>query len=146
LPVPGCRPSARPWGSCRELLELARVLEEIDDFADLLLGFVHARDIGEGDVAWSHEQPGARLLQSSSRTTAARALHLAQSGSVVGRARHRSNPSTADIENVVLGRQTGIPIYVKNVGNVKLGNAFRTGVLDKNGKEAVGRVVSPAMA
>src|SRR5437773_9712336 len=49
--------------------------------------------------------------------------------------------STADIENVVLTAQNGIPIYVKNVANVKLGNAFRVGALDKNGKEAVGGVV-----
>src|SRR5881394_2705874 len=49
--------------------------------------------------------------------------------------------SVADVENIVLGAPNGIPIYVKNVANVKLGNAFRTGVLDKNGKEAVGGVV-----
>src|SRR5437868_5588521 len=49
--------------------------------------------------------------------------------------------STADVENIVVGAQNGIPIYVRNVAGVKLGNAFRTGVLDKNGKEAVGGVV-----
>ncbi|HKG80251.1 MAG TPA: efflux RND transporter permease subunit, partial [Pyrinomonadaceae bacterium] len=49
--------------------------------------------------------------------------------------------STADVENIVIGAQNGIPIYVRNVADVKLGNAFRTGTLDKNGKEAVGGVV-----
>jgi Cu(I)/Ag(I) efflux system membrane protein CusA/SilA len=49
--------------------------------------------------------------------------------------------STADVENVVIGAQNGIPIYVRNVADVKIGNAFRTGTLDKNGKEAVGGVV-----
>ena len=49
--------------------------------------------------------------------------------------------SVADIENVVIGAPNGVPIYVRNVADVKLGNAFRTGVLDKNGKEAVGGVV-----
>src|SRR5437773_3867855 len=49
--------------------------------------------------------------------------------------------SVADIENIVLTAQNGIPIYVKNVANVKVGNAFRVGALDKNGKEAVGGVV-----
>ena len=49
--------------------------------------------------------------------------------------------SVADVENVVIGASNGIPIYVRNVADVKLGNAFRTGVLDKNGKEAVGGVV-----
>lgn len=49
--------------------------------------------------------------------------------------------SPADVENIVLMAQNGIPIYVKNVATVKLGNAFRQGALDKNGKEAVGGVV-----
>ncbi|MGI8835187.1 MAG: efflux RND transporter permease subunit [Pyrinomonadaceae bacterium] len=49
--------------------------------------------------------------------------------------------SVADVENVVIGASNGIPIYVRNIADVKLGNAFRTGALDKNGKEAVGGVV-----
>lgn len=49
--------------------------------------------------------------------------------------------SMADIENVVIGAQNGTPIYVRNVAAVKLGNAFRVGVLDRDGKEAVGGVV-----
>src|SRR5947208_9618170 len=46
--------------------------------------------------------------------------------------------SVADVENIVLTAQNGIPIYVKNVANVKLGNAFRVGALVKNGQRAVG--------
>ncbi len=49
--------------------------------------------------------------------------------------------SVADVENIVIGSNNGTPIYVKNVAQVKLGNAFRTGALDKNGTEAVGGVV-----
>src|SRR5256886_1817059 len=49
--------------------------------------------------------------------------------------------SVADVENIVLTAQNGIPIYVREVADVKLGHAFRTGALDKNGKEAVGGVV-----
>lgn len=49
--------------------------------------------------------------------------------------------STADVENVVLGARNGTPVYVRNVAGVKLGSAFRTGALDKNGAEAVGGVV-----
>jgi Cu(I)/Ag(I) efflux system membrane protein CusA/SilA len=49
--------------------------------------------------------------------------------------------SVTDIENIVIGAPNGTPIYVANVAEVKLGNAFRTGALDKNGKEAVGGVV-----
>ncbi|HJZ82837.1 MAG TPA: CusA/CzcA family heavy metal efflux RND transporter [Pyrinomonadaceae bacterium] len=46
-----------------------------------------------------------------------------------------------DVANIVIGSANGTPIYVRNVAEVKLGNAFRTGVLDKNGREAVGGVV-----
>ena len=49
--------------------------------------------------------------------------------------------SVADVENIVVGSNNGTPIYVKNIAEVKLGNAFRTGALDKNGTEAVGGVV-----
>jgi copper/silver efflux system protein len=49
--------------------------------------------------------------------------------------------SVADVENIVIGSSGGTPIYIRNVAEVKIGNAFRTGSLDKNGKEAVGGVV-----
>ncbi len=49
--------------------------------------------------------------------------------------------SVADVENIVVGSNNGTPVYVKNVANVKIGEAFRVGALDKNGKEAVGGVV-----
>src|SRR6478672_5887761 len=49
--------------------------------------------------------------------------------------------SIDDVSNIVIGSANGTAIYVRNVAEVKLGNAFRTGVLDKNGKEAVGGVV-----
>lgn len=49
--------------------------------------------------------------------------------------------STADVEDIVITSSNGTPVYVRNVAEVKLGNAFRLGALDKNGKEAVGGVV-----
>jgi copper/silver efflux system protein len=49
--------------------------------------------------------------------------------------------SVSDVENIVVGAQNGTPIYVKQAADVKLGDAFRTGALDKNGREAVGGVV-----
>src|SRR6187401_1289826 len=49
--------------------------------------------------------------------------------------------STADVEDIVISSSNGTPIYVKNVAEVQLGNAFRLGALDKDGKEAVGGVV-----
>src|SRR5262244_2328208 len=49
--------------------------------------------------------------------------------------------STSDIENVVIGGSGGTPIYVRNVADVHIGDAFRVSVLDRDGKEAVGGVV-----
>src|SRR5205823_64093 len=49
--------------------------------------------------------------------------------------------SVDDVANIMIGSSNGTPIYVKNVADVKIGNAFRTGALDKNGHEAVGGVV-----
>ena len=49
--------------------------------------------------------------------------------------------SVADIENIVVGGSGGTPIYIRNVASVKIGDAFRVGVLDRDGREAVGGVV-----
>ncbi len=46
-----------------------------------------------------------------------------------------------DIEEISLGSYNGTPVTVGNVGSVQLGPEFRRGVLDKDGKEAVGGVV-----
>lgn len=49
--------------------------------------------------------------------------------------------SVADIENIVLTASNSTPVYLSNVANVHLGPDFRRGVLDRDGKEAVGGVV-----
>jgi len=49
--------------------------------------------------------------------------------------------STADIENIVLTASGGTPVYLRNVATVHLGPDFRRGVLDRDGKEAVGGVI-----
>jgi len=46
-----------------------------------------------------------------------------------------------DIEEISLGASNGTPVTVGNVASVQLGPEFRRGVLDKDGKEAVGGVV-----
>jgi Cu(I)/Ag(I) efflux system membrane protein CusA/SilA len=46
-----------------------------------------------------------------------------------------------DIEQISLGAFNGTPVTVGNVGSVQLGPEFRRGVLDKDGREAVGGVV-----
>lgn len=50
--------------------------------------------------------------------------------------------SLSDIENVVLAIKNKTPIRVKDVAQVGVGPGFRRGSLDKNGKEAVGGVVT----
>ena len=50
--------------------------------------------------------------------------------------------SLADIENVVIAVKNKTPIYVKDIASVNLGPAFRRGVLDKNGLETVGGVIT----
>ncbi|MDM7922092.1 MAG: CusA/CzcA family heavy metal efflux RND transporter [Pyrinomonadaceae bacterium] len=49
--------------------------------------------------------------------------------------------SVEDVASIVITSQNGTPVYVRDIGEVTIGNAFRTGSLDKNGKEAVGGVV-----
>jgi Cu(I)/Ag(I) efflux system membrane protein CusA/SilA len=46
-----------------------------------------------------------------------------------------------DIEDIPISASNGTPVYVRNVASVQLGPEFRRGVLDKDGKEAVGGVV-----
>src|SRR5215471_12579429 len=49
--------------------------------------------------------------------------------------------SAADIENIVLSANGGTPVYLRNVATVHFGPDFRRGVLDRDGKEAVGGVI-----
>src|SRR5262250_2341549 len=49
--------------------------------------------------------------------------------------------SAADLEQVVIGGDNGVPIFVRQVADVKIGDAFRTSALVKGGAEAVGGVV-----
>ncbi|HQZ81832.1 MAG TPA: efflux RND transporter permease subunit, partial [Pyrinomonadaceae bacterium] len=79
-------------------------------------------------VERSNNNVGGNVVEQAGEWTVVRGLGL------VG--------SIADVENIVIGADSGTPIFVRNVGEVKLGNAFRTGSLDKNGKEAVGGVVT----
>ena len=78
-------------------------------------------------VQRSNNNVGGNVVEQSGQWTVIRGIGLIQ--------------SVADVENVVIGSSNGTPIYVRNVAEVKVGNAFRTGALDKNGKEAVGGVV-----
>lgn len=78
-------------------------------------------------VQKSNNNVGGNVVEQAGQWTVVRGIGLIE--------------STADVENIVVTASNGTPIFVRNVGEVKLGNAFRTGALDKNGKEAVGGVV-----
>jgi Cu(I)/Ag(I) efflux system membrane protein CusA/SilA len=78
-------------------------------------------------VERSNNNVGGNVVERAGQWTVVRGIGLIQ--------------STDDVANIVIGSANGTAIYLRNVADVKLGNAFRTGVLDKNGKEAVGGVV-----
>jgi Cu(I)/Ag(I) efflux system membrane protein CusA/SilA len=49
--------------------------------------------------------------------------------------------SAGDLENTVIGAENGVPIYLRQVAVVKVGDAFRVAALVKGGEEAVGGVI-----
>src|SRR5215207_6515557 len=49
--------------------------------------------------------------------------------------------SVDDVKRIVIGGANGVPIYVEQVANVQIGNAFRIASLVKGTQEAVGGVV-----
>jgi Cu(I)/Ag(I) efflux system membrane protein CusA/SilA len=49
--------------------------------------------------------------------------------------------SVEDIRKIVIGASNGTPVYVEQIANVQIGNAFRVASLVKGSKEAVGGVV-----
>ncbi|HHT9138270.1 MAG TPA: efflux RND transporter permease subunit [Candidatus Wunengus sp. YC60] len=49
--------------------------------------------------------------------------------------------NVADIENITVGSNNGVPIFVKNIGTVQVGGDFRRGALDKEGAPVAGGIV-----
>lgn len=78
-------------------------------------------------VQASNNNVGAKVIESGDTEEMVRGLGLVR--------------SLKDIEQISLGAVNGTPITIGNVGNVQLGPEFRRGVLDKNGRNAVGGVV-----
>src|ERR1700685_962967 len=46
-----------------------------------------------------------------------------------------------DIRHIVVGEHNGTPVFLRDLGTVKIGDAFRTAALVKNSSEAVGGVI-----
>ena len=78
-------------------------------------------------VMRSNQNVGGNVLESNGSWSIVRGLGLIQ--------------SVGDIEHIVIGAKAGVPIYVRDVANVAVGNAFRVASLIKGGQEAVGGVV-----
>ena len=78
-------------------------------------------------VQRSNSNVGAKVIETNSMEYAVRGVGL------IG--------SAKDIEDIGLTSTNGTPVYVRNIASVQLGPDFRRGVLDRDGKDAVGGVV-----
>ncbi|MGE3537349.1 MAG: efflux RND transporter permease subunit [Candidatus Tectimicrobiota bacterium] len=78
-------------------------------------------------VMRSNRNVGGNVVEASGTWTVIRGLGLIE--------------RLSDIEQIVLGAENGIPIFVRQVAEVKIGDAFRASALVKGTDEAVGGVV-----
>ncbi|MEP6994346.1 MAG: efflux RND transporter permease subunit [Acidobacteriota bacterium] len=85
------------------------------------------RDVVEA-VQMSNNNVGGKVLEQGGLEYIVRGLGLIH--------------DVADVEKIVVTARGGTPVYVSNLGSVTLGPEFRRGALEKNGKEAVGGVVT----
>src|SRR5688500_10336369 len=75
----------------------------------------------------SNRNVAGNVIESSGTWTVVRGLGLIE--------------KVADVEHIVVGAENGVPIYIRQVAEVKIGNAFRAAALVKGTEEAVGGVV-----
>jgi Cu(I)/Ag(I) efflux system membrane protein CusA/SilA len=78
-------------------------------------------------VMRSNQNVGGNVIEANGAWSLVRGLGLIQ--------------TVADIENIPVGAKGGVPVYVRDVANVNIGNAFRVASLVKGTQEAVGGVV-----
>ncbi len=78
-------------------------------------------------VMRGNQNVGGNVLESNGSWSIVRGLGLIQ--------------SVADIENIVVSAKAGVPVFVRDVGRVQIGSAFRVASLVKGASEAVGGVV-----
>ena len=78
-------------------------------------------------VMRSNRNVGGNVVEASGTWTVVRGLGLVE--------------SVPDVEQIVVGAENGVPIYVSQVATVKIGDAFRAAALVKGGEEVVGGVV-----
>src|SRR5690349_20784128 len=75
----------------------------------------------------SNENVGGNVLESNGTWSIVRGVGLLQ--------------SVGDLENIVVAAPAGVPVYVRQLGTVQIGDAFRVASLVKGRSEAVGGVV-----
>ena len=78
-------------------------------------------------VMRSNRNVGGNVVEESGAWTVVRGLGLIE--------------RVSDIEQIVVGAENGVPIFVRQVAEVKIGDAFRASALIKGSAEAVGGVV-----
>jgi Cu(I)/Ag(I) efflux system membrane protein CusA/SilA len=78
-------------------------------------------------VMRSNRNVGGNVVEAAGTWTVVRGLGLIE--------------SLADVEHIVVGAERGVPIHVRQVADVRLGEAFRAAALVKGETEAVGGVV-----
>ena len=78
-------------------------------------------------VMRSNRNVGGNVVEASGTWTVVRGLGLIE--------------SVKDIEQIVVGAEGGVPIFVRQVADVKIGDAFRVSALLKGRDEAVGGVI-----
>ena len=92
---------------------------------------LRAYNLSLGDVVEavrnSNENVGGNVLEGNGTWSIVRGVGLVQ--------------SISDLENIVVAAPGGVPVYVRQVGQVHVGDAFRVASLVKGSSEAVGGVV-----
>ena len=78
-------------------------------------------------VMRSNRNVGGNVVEGSGAWTVVRGLGLIE--------------KLSDVEQIVIGAENGVPIYVSQIATVKIGDAFRAAALVKGTEEAVGGVV-----
>ena len=78
-------------------------------------------------VMRSNRNVGGNVVEATGTWTVVRGLGLVE--------------SVADVEQIVVGAENVVPIYVSQVAKVQIGDAFRAAALVKGGDEAVGGVI-----
>src|SRR5437762_8308554 len=78
-------------------------------------------------VRSSNENVGGNVLEANGTWSIIRGVGLVQ--------------SVADLENIVVAAPGGVPVYVRQLGAVHIGDAFRVASLVKGSNEAVGGVI-----